>query len=403
MRHALALGVLVSLSWIIGCGTTLRSAGSDPAVLRMQPADEIRALWVDTWGEGIYTEAQIDVLVDYAVASGFNTLLVEVRKSADAYYESAYEPRGKDETTGRAITDFDPLKAVIARARRVKNLRVEAWVVANRVWKGPDLPGPMTPAHIANVWPQWVLSKEDGSKFEGAEGGERSVFVDPSDPVVRDYLVKIVADIVKNYDVDGIHLDYIRYPGNAWGYNPGSLARFADATHREDRPTPTDPEFTQWRAAQVTEEVRAVRERVRNLKPRVQLTAAVVDWGRYPAGGVRESRAYLDAMQDWGHWLDEGLLDVAYVMHYRREKDIEQSADFRMWFKEFQARRVPGVTRVVVGVGAYLNEIPGTMKQIKDALGAQLDGVAVFSYRTPNAGEPAHSAFSEALRAGPFR
>lgn len=396
------LAILATFFLSFGCATPGGGPKSAPDRVEKSPDDEIRALWVDSWGPGIYTAAQCDETIAYARRAGFNTLLVEVRKVADAYYTSLYEPRGKDETTGQPIDPaFDPLEYLCDRVRDIKGMRIEAWVVANRVWKGKELPGPTQPAHLFHTWPQWILTDINGSKFEGEEGGERSVFVDPSDPMVRERLTAVATDIVKNYDVDAIHLDYIRYPGNTWGYTPTSIAHFQTDTGRTDRPEPTDTQFVEWRAAQVTESVRAVRERIKNVNPKVDLTASVVSWGKIGPGGYKATAGYLGACQDWTGWLDQGLLDIAYIMHYRREHLPDQADDFRNWFKEFEAHRKPD-TRVVVGIGAYLNDLNGSIRQVKDALSQRLDGIAVFSYRVPSKNAAEREAFAEALRIGPF-
>ena len=71
-------------------------------------------------------------------------------------------------------------------------------------------------------------------------------------------------------------------------------------------------------------------------------------------------------------------------MHYKREAAADQARDFRAWLREFERIRARGNAAVVIGLGAYLNDLPETRAQEADALKADLDGVAHFSYRAPD-------------------
>lgn len=397
MHRFVVYALLSFLLFALGCA----SPGGRPPK-RVRPADEIRAVWVDSWGDGLYTEEQCNATVAWAWDHGFNTVIVEVRKVGDAYYKSLYEPRGINAATGLPLAaDFDPLATLVAAVRARPGMRIEAWIVANRIWKGSPQPPPMTPAHIALTHPQWLLLNQDEKPWE--EGAETAVFIDPSDQGARNHVSDVAADIAEFYDVDAVHLDYIRYPANTWGYGTASLGRFRAETGRTDTPQPTDPEFTKWRADQVTKQVREIRDRVKVVKPKCQLTASVVAWGAPSPNGYRDTKGYLGACQDWPTWMAEDLVDAIYVMHYKREHVVDQARDYRMWFNEFRKFHDRSSPRLVIGVGCYMNEIDASMKQIADGRTAGFDGVAVFSYRVTNSGTVDRAAFGEALLRGPFR
>src|SRR5207244_2066166 len=101
-------------------------------------------------------------------------------------------------------------------------------------------------------------------------------FIDPGHSDAAAYIVSMATSIARSYDVDGINLDRIRYPdGNlgtnvpSWGYNPTALARFQAATGRTDRPSNTDPVWTQWRRDQVTNIVRKIYLETYAIRPSI--------------------------------------------------------------------------------------------------------------------------------------
>ncbi|MEE9394167.1 MAG: family 10 glycosylhydrolase [Planctomycetota bacterium] len=349
-----------------------------------------RALWIDSWGPGIATAAQCDAAIAHAKEAGYNTLLIEVRKVGDAYYESSLEPRATD------APEFDALAYFIEHAKRQSGLRVEAWIVANRIWKGHAEPAESKPRHVIHVHPEWLLRRRDLAKEASSETPEPSLYLDPSQPGARAWTADVAADIVRHYDVDAIHLDYIRYPGSEWGYGAASLARFRRDTGATQDPAPDDAKFVQWRIDQVSRQLTEIRDAIRAVDPAVDLTAATLTWGEIKGSDYAATRGYLEGLQDWPAWCRAGLLDVVYPMHYKREHDERWAADYRNWFQLF--RRVRRGTRLVVGVGAYLNDIAGSEAQLRDAWRAGFDGIAVFSYRSSNRGDADLARFTRALR-----
>lgn len=364
-------------------------------------AEPIRAVWVDCWGPGLYTREQCDEMLAWVERYGFNTVLAEVRKVGDAFYRSSLEPPGLREDTKTAMDmTFDPLAYLVQEAKQRRGLRLEAWIVANRVWNAKDSPPDATPAHIVRAHPEWLLVHRSGRTRDNSE--RPAVYIDPSDPDAVRHTVAVAAEIASNYAVDAVHLDYVRYPGKEWGYGARSLARYRTATGRRDTPAPDDAMFVRWRAQLVTAQVRAIRDAIRAARPGIELTAATVTWGTASERGYHATRGYLDAMQDWPAWCDQGLIDVNYLMHYKREHDRDQRHDYRAWFPLIAPHRGPGKARIVIGQAAYLNSPAGTAKQMADALAAGFDGVCAFSYRTTNHGTVDREAFGRAVRSGAF-
>ena len=135
--------------------------------------------------------------------------------------------------------------------------------------------------------------------MDGTERIGNNVYVDPGHPDARDYIVEAIQSIVRAYDVDGINLDYVRYPDfnsttthSDWGYNDISVARFQAATDRTDLPAADDPEWLDWRRDQVTALVRKIYLGIWEVDPQVRLsmdgityglgTQSVGRWGKTP-------------------------------------------------------------------------------------------------------------------------
>jgi len=112
---------------------------------------------------------------------------------------------------------------------------------------------------------------------------------------------------VRNYDVDGIHLDYVRYGGAAFGYNPTSVARFNARYGTAGQPDAADPRWADWRREQVTALVRQVYLEAIAIQPQVMVSAATIAWGAGPASDADwpGTRTCAEVFQDWPAWLRE--------------------------------------------------------------------------------------------------
>ncbi|MGK2963649.1 MAG: glycoside hydrolase family 10 protein, partial [Gemmatimonadaceae bacterium] len=192
---------------------------------------EARALWVTRFDYD--SEAKIARIMEVAAKANFNIIYFQVRASSDAFYRSSIEPCaallcGKLGGTPK----YDPLEVAVREGRR-HGLQIHAYLnaltgraagIEGQCRPMPE-PEPGNPRHILLTNPEWVMSDKWGKKLP-CPNSEEYVWVSPSFPGVRTQLARVAADIVRRYDVDGIHLDRIRYPGNAWSWDPASRAGF---------------------------------------------------------------------------------------------------------------------------------------------------------------------------------
>ena len=347
------------------------------------PEQEFRAVWVTAWSEGFLSPEQADETIRLAAEANLNALVVQVRKVGDAYYSSAYEPRGDNISGGPS---YDPLAYTIEKAHAA-GTEVHAWINVCRVWRGDATAE--DPCHVTRRHPEWLTRTRTG-KTSSPDGQ----FLDPGVPEVKEYIGQIVTDLLSKYDVDGIHLDYIRYPGQDFGYNPTSLERFNQYHQRIGRPRNDDPQWCQWRRDQVTETVRRVYHVIRATKPGAKLTVAGIPWGDCPFS-FEQSTPYRRVYQDWAAWLKEGIIDAAIPMNYRDQKNPEQAREYSNW--------LDGMTRWRAGRHVYAGlmlsgDDESAVQQIKQIRSAHLDGVVAFAFNAA----PWRESLVKTLRAEVF-
>jgi uncharacterized lipoprotein YddW (UPF0748 family) len=372
---------------------------------------ELRAVWVDAFHDGFKTPTQVDELLAWARDANLNALFVQVRRRGDAYYLKSFEPRADDPDFAPG---FDALQYLIDRAHHGPHrLQIHAWLATLPIWGERDTP-PLAANHPFNLRGPaadpantWLMYRDDGSAWAG--GTTSGIYyLDPGNPEVQSYTTLVYMNLLRNYDVDGIHLDQIRYyEGDAlrWGYNPTSVARFDEryGLDPSSQPAPTDALWVAWRRDQVTALVRRIYVEAKAIKPNVAVTAAVVTWGKGPQtpDDWERQAPFASVLQDWRGWLQEGIVDYLLPMDYYREAG-EQSAWFDTW-TQWQVSH-PGKRGVVLGMGSYLNSADGALAQLGRARALGALGVALYSYAVPtadlvDASQDDRQAFAAQLRA----
>ena len=272
---------------------------------------QIRAMWVPIWE--ITTPEKVDKMIDDLEKNNINQLLVQIRYRGDA----AYTPNRvsnfyiNNEKQYHAIKDslFDPLDYIITKNKN-SELEIHAWFTTF-VITGHDLEK-FHPEHIYFAKPEWVTcdfsqEKMDYKKYMGA-------YLDPGIPEVQKYTKNVILDLVTNYKVDGIHLDYIRYPDSHYGFSELALEAYRKDVKFQDADA-----WKKWKEDQITNFVKDVYSNVKKISPKTQVTAAVIS-------NLGEAERY---SQNWIKWLQEGYLDKAYLMEYSTSTStIEKHLNF---------------------------------------------------------------------------
>lgn len=365
-----------------------------------EPKKEYRAFWVDMFHDGAKTPAQVDQLIKDAQTSNINTIFLQVRRRGDAFYSNSLEPKTEDPYLQ---SGYDPLVDLIQKAHAANpRIQVHAWFAMMPIWNKTT--PPKDPNHIFNAHGMtqpsennWLSKTYTGSYQSGAD-----YVIDPGHPAAVDYTRDVIMHVVRNYDVDGVQMDLVRYMGEEWGYNDVSVQRYNQAYGKTGSPQPSDPDWKQWRRDQVSNMVRKIYTSVQSVKPFVTVSAATIAWGDGPKtiDDWNNSSTMNSALQDWRSWLEEGTIDLAVPMNYFREYDASQKIYYENWL-EWQ-RNNQGSRMTLSGVGGYLNSIQDSISQVKKAqslssVGKELGGVGLYSYAVTNKDSVPNSEFYQAL------
>lgn len=297
------------------------------------PKYESRAVWLTTLGGLDWPKAKARTLegrerqkqelceiLDQLKAININTVLLQTRVRASVIYPSKIEPWDVA-LTGlyNENPGYDPLQFAIEECHK-RGMELHAWFVT-------------IPAYKIAVAKQMGAKGLHQVKSTLVKKHREQYYLDPGIPETGNYLEALCAEIVGNYDVDGIHFDYIRYPEGA--------DSFADnATYKKygaGKPK------AQWRRDNVTRIVRQIYARVKSIKPWVKVTSSPVgkshDLSRFSSKGWN---CYHTVHQDAQGWLREGIHDGLFpMMYFKGDHFFPFAAD---WHEQDNGRPVaPGL------------------------------------------------------------
>ncbi len=347
------------------------------------PLDEtgtppMRAVWVHLFDETLKHRDGIARLIEELVTADATAVIAQVARRHDAYYRSKVLPATTD-------PDLEPGLDVVAElTRRAQEVGIEvhAWFSIAPTWHPVYEPLPAPDGWVAtehgrtaNEGSRWVSRTRDGVWTE---------YLDPGVPAVRDHVAAVVTELAATTEVDGIHLDYVRYENERAGYHPIALQRYRSETGTAGTPAVDDPRWSDWRRAQTRALLDRARLAIADVEREVELSAAVVTWGPGPAeaGGFDGTRTATEALQDWPSWVRDGALDSVLPMNYFRAHLPEQAAWFGDWLTFEEQLATEHRTRVVPGIAGWLNDADAVGPQLGTALDAT-DGAALYSYQQP--------------------
>ena len=276
--------------------------------VKASPKREVRAAWITTayrldWPQTLAKDKasmlrqqkEIINLLDHLKEANFNTVIFQIRGRGDANYFSKWEPMSAA-LSGKAGTSpgYDALKFIIEESHK-RGMELHAWLVA--------IPSGSVKTHLA-------LGKNSPTRKEPATfikyGG--GWYLNPARQEARDYLAKLTEDVVSNYDVDGIHYDYLRYPD-------GATKNFPDS--KDFKKYGKGKSLDQWRRDNITDILADSYKVVKQIKPWVKVSTCPIgkhsDTKNYPSRGWN---AYNTVYQDVFKWLELGIVDQIYPMMY---------------------------------------------------------------------------------------
>jgi uncharacterized lipoprotein YddW (UPF0748 family) len=322
------------------------------------PKTEVRAVWITTaagldWprvtGKANQQESLRRLVRDLYDAH-FNTLFFQVRPRGDAYYRSHYEPWA-EALTGTLGKDpeWDPCAFIIDEAHAL-GMEVHGWFNVFKI-RGPNPVGPSTPLHVSRAHEEWTAERD----------GE--LWLNPGIPEVRAYLLNIALDLIRNYDLDGINFDFIRYPGRNFP-DQEEYARYGNGMSRDD-----------WRRSNVTAFVTSFANEARKAKPRLKIGSS--PFGVYRDDSNNDRRgSYHWVYQDSYVWLQQGWNDYLCPQNYWLIGGSGRDPDFmrvtQRW-SELTAGR-----HIYMGIGAYRADVNARLGDYVDS--SRVAGMAGQAY-----------------------
>lgn len=327
------------------------------------PATEVRAVWLTTnWGidwptQGATVKTQKEELkkiLDRLEAENFNTILFQTRAQGGVFYRSNIEPLSPYFNHSE---NFDPLAFAVEECHN-RGMECHAWITTypmERVEYQNAKKGKKRQVSIINNKPDYY--KPVGDRW----------YLDPGRPESIRRIVSVVQEIVSNYDVDGVHFDYIRYPNNDRKFpDEDTYLKYGNGA-----------DLYQWRRDNITKLVTEAYDLVKSTKPWVQISSSPL--GRYkvlPEVSVNDGwTAYETVFQDAGYWMKSGKHDLVFPMMYYREQY------FYPFLKDWIANSNGRI--VVPGLGVYqMDEKNWSLKDILDQMkyvrSNKLQGAAYF-------------------------
>ncbi len=341
---------------------------------------DFRAIWVVR--HSMVSPEEIDRALLFAKVHHFNHVFLQVRGRGEAFYNSQFVIKSQ------LVTDpqFDPLKYAVEKGH-ILGLKVHAWINVLLAWSSPHFPE--SPDHIVNKFPEWMDKSSIGeTTFTGDLTKSKEVavqkYLSPSHPGVFNYLEKVADELISNYDLDGIHLDYIRYGDSDFGYNMAARINFERqhgvdplkllidngngyVNNSNDEKQLLYNKWATFRRKALTRLVKNFSGLVLRKNPECLITAAVK-----PNPSVAKNRYF----QEWDKWLAEGLVDYVVPMNYATElrkfaKEIDNI------YEAVPRKYWPGI---IMGVAAYNQKALDTRDKIKYSRVTGISGIAVFSY-----------------------
>lgn len=295
--------ILISLFCLITVHSQTMSRMPD------SPKRETRAVWLTTfksldWPKTKATteegraaqQEELRHILDRMQEAHINTVLLQTRLRGTTIYPSAIEPwDGCLTGTPGRHPGYDPLAFAIEECHK-RGMELHAWMVTIPCFKTNE--AARTGARsVLKTHPRLCIRHGD------------SWYLDPGQPETATYLASLCKEIAENYDVDGIHFDYIRYPENAIRFND-------KATFRKYG---KGQQLAAWRRSNITRCVRDMFNTIKGIKPWIKVSCAPVgkhdDLSRYPSYGWNARTA---VHQDAQEWLREGIMDILFPMMYFR-------------------------------------------------------------------------------------
>lgn len=346
---------------------------------------EVRGMWLDR-GTIVRagSEADLAEVFDRLAAAGINTVFFEAINAGYPIYPSRIAPQQNP-----LARHWDPLASAVKLGKE-RGIEVHAWVwlfaAGNRRHNAllnlpANYPGP-----LINANPGWAAYDRQGRIVPV---GQDKPFLDPANPEVRSYLMRMLQELVNNYDVDGVHFDYVRYPfqdpsaDRTYGYGTAARLKFRDMTgldpavlsprdssslplREQRRQRQLWQQWTDFRVEQVSSFVAEASQMLRQRRPGMIISAAVF------AKPTHERIQKIQ--QDWETWAKRGDVDWIVLMSYAMDTNRFEEL-IRPWIVEADY----GSTLIIPGIRLLNLPDMAALDQIQTLRDLPVSGYALFA------------------------
>ena len=336
-----------------------------PAALTASPV--VKGLWVVR--DILKSKSETDKMLSFVEKAGITDVFLQVRGRADAYYKSDIVTRAENLDPG-----WDPLGYVCEKLKG-RAVHVHAWLNVYYLWSADRLPTDST--HLLYRHREWSAVSRSGASMykEGIEvlkqRGLEGIFLSPANNDFSTYFIDVVVELISRYPIQGIHLDYVRFPSDEYDYSAAIRSKFLLAYHLDPLNIVQDEShrklWDSFRKEQVSELVKQVYRTIKSRDSLLTLSAAV--W-------ADAKMADNVVLQDWSGWLNTGQVDFLVLMNYATDDAVYENR-----LKE-AGRRVGDLTRVISGISLYNQNPDGVKRKLDVSRKYPLRGLSFFSYET---------------------
>ena len=341
---------------------------------------ETRCLWVVR--ESMYNEKMINDALVYAYQAGYNIVFVQIRGRGYSFYNSNIVPKHP-----QISPDFDPLKYAVTLGHAL-GIEVHAWMNSFILWSSKS--SPEDSEHLYYTHKDWTevnlhgktdaqikLSELQSPQWEG-------IYLAPTHPEVNPYLLSVFSEVFEKYEVNGIHLDYIRFQDEIYGYNKKGMQVFDEIYNINPRDIVrgiistrfgwsqefVDSMYVAWdqyRRDKVTDLVRITHDKIKISGKNIILSVAVK-----PNLIDAKNRWF----QEWDKWIEEGIIDYVVPMNY-----FEGISNFNNSVQIIKSNLTTNdLNRVIMGVSTYNQDAQSAADKILLARLNGFQGISVFSW-----------------------
>jgi uncharacterized lipoprotein YddW (UPF0748 family) len=255
-------------------------------------AGEFRGVW-DHEGTGLYP-GNWDATCDLLARNGMNAVFANLLWGGNAHFPCESVP------TSITMRMYGDQAALLTRAAKKTGLQTHLWVVCFNLGHAPD---------------EFIRQLQKEGRTQVGADGKPTVWLNPAHPKNQAMLLGAMSEAVRSYPFDGVHLDYIRYPGADFDFSPTTRQMFETSLGEKISRWPADvrnggkfrAKFVSWRATQITAFVRRTHDTLKAINPNLKISAAV--WGGWPD-------TISSIAQDWAAWIKNGYVDFVCPMDY---------------------------------------------------------------------------------------